>query len=134
MPMPRARARERGSDEGGMTTVQYAAATGLSLVVFVMLANLIVFLYARGVVRAAVDEAARTGGRAGATTAECEARARDVVDDLAGGGLAEIRVSCEAAEAVMRSRAEVTLFGWLPGIVPDWSFTLTGQSVKERER
>ena len=58
-----------------MTTVQYVVAVALSLLVFVMMANFIVFLYARGVVRAAVDEGARTGGRTGAGSAECEARA-----------------------------------------------------------
>ena len=68
-----------------MTTVQYVAATAFSLIVFVMMANFIVFLYARGVVRAAVDEGARAGGRFGATTGECESRARDVLGDLLAG-------------------------------------------------
>jgi hypothetical protein len=73
------------SGEDGMTTVQYVAATAFSLIVFVMMANFIVFLYARGVVRAAVDEGARAGGRFGASSAECESRARDVLGDLLAG-------------------------------------------------
>ena len=44
-----------------MTTVQFVAATALSLLVFVMMANLVVDLYARGAIRAAVDEGARAG-------------------------------------------------------------------------
>jgi hypothetical protein len=121
------------SGEEGMTTVQYVAATALSLIVFVMMANFIVFLYARGVVRASVDEGARTGSRFGATTAECESRARDVLGDLLGGGLgSDVRIRCESPdEDVMRATVDVTLHGWLPGVVPDWTFTLSARSVRE---
>ena len=98
-----------------MTTVQYVAATAFSLIVFVMMANFIVFLYARGVVRAAVDEGARAGGRFGATTGECD-----------------VSISCEnAAEDEMHATVHVTLHGWLPVLVPDWTFSLDARSVKE---
>jgi len=130
---PRHRVRVRGED--GMTTAQYMAATGFSLIAFVMMANFVVFLYARGVVRAAVDEGARAGGRFGASAADCEARATDVVADLLGGGLGTgVRVGCheDDGDEVMRARADVVLRGWLPGVMPDWSFTLDAQSVKER--
>ena len=118
-----------------MTTAQYVAATAFSLLAFVMMANFIVFLYARGVVRAAVDEGARTGGRLDATQSDCEARAADVLDDLLAGGLGNgVRVSCSESgdPDVILARAEVVLQGWLPGVTPDWSFTLEAQSVKER--
>lgn len=118
-----------------MTTAQYVAATAFSLLAFVMLANFIVFLYARGVVRAAVDEGVRSGGRLDATVSDCETRATDVVDDLLAGGLGNgIRVTCrvERDPDIVRARADVVLQGWLPGLVPDWSFTLEAQSVKER--
>jgi hypothetical protein len=118
-----------------MTTAQYVAATGFSLIAFVMMANFVVFLYARGVVRAAVDEGARTGGRFGSSAGECEARAADVVDDLLGGSLGTgVEVGCreDGRGDVMRARAYVVLRGWLPGVTPDWSFTLEAQSVKER--
>ena len=121
--------------EDGMTTAQYVAATGFSLIAFVMMANFVVFLYARGVVRAAVDEGARAGGRFGASAAECETRATDVVDDLLGGGLGTgVQVGCheDGRDEVMRAHADVVLRGWLPGVIPDWSFTLEAQSVKER--
>jgi hypothetical protein len=118
-----------------MTTAQYVAATGFSLFAFVMMANFVVFLYARGVVRAAVDEGARAGGRYGAGASECEVRAADVLGDLLGGGLgAGVRIGCreDGASDVMRARADVVLRGWLPGVMPDWSFTIEAQSVKER--
>jgi hypothetical protein len=118
-----------------MTTAQYVAATAFSLLAFVMLANFIVFLYARGVVRAAVDEGARAGGRFGAGEAECETRAADVLGDLLGGALgSDVQISCYEAwgEQVMRVQASVVLHGWIPGLTPDWSFTLEAQSVKEQ--
>ena len=115
-----------------MTTVQYVAATAFSLIVFVMMANFIVFLYARGVVRATVDEGARAGSRFGATTDECDSRARDVLGDLLAGRLGDdVSVRCENNEDEMHARAHVTLHGWLPLLVPDWSFTLDARSVKE---
>jgi hypothetical protein len=40
-----AHGHDRGGEDG-MTTVQYVAATAFSLIVFVMMANFIVFLYA----------------------------------------------------------------------------------------
>jgi hypothetical protein len=121
------------SGEDGMTTVQYVAATAFSLIVFVMMANFIVFLYARGVVRAAVDEGARAGSRFGATTAECDSRARDVLGDLLAGRLgSDVRVRCESTnEDEIHASAHVTVHGWLPGLVPDWTFTLDARSVKE---
>lgn len=115
-----------------MTTVQYVVATALSLIVFVMMANFIVFLYARGVVRAAVDEGARAGSRFGATASECDSRARDVLGDLLAGRLGrDVSVRCQADPDEMRASVHVTLHGWLPVLVPDWSFTLEARSVKE---
>jgi hypothetical protein len=120
------------SGEEGMTTVQYVAATALSLIAFVMMANFIVFLYARGVVRAAVDEGARAGSRFGATTAECDSRARDVLGDLLAGPLgSEVTVRCESNGEEMHASVHVTLRGWLPALVPDWTFSLDARSVKE---
>src|SRR6266542_2451137 len=78
------RPASRLTDESAMTTVQYVVAVGFALVIFVMLANLVVDLYARGVVRAAVDEGARAGARLDAGRSECERRASAVLDDLLG--------------------------------------------------
>jgi hypothetical protein len=115
-----------------MTTVQYVAATAFSLIVLVMMANFIVFLYARGVVRAAVDEGARAGSRFGATTAECDSRAQDVLGDLLAGRLgSDVNVRCEGTDDEMHARVHVTLHGWLPGLTPDWTFTLGARSVRE---
>ena len=114
-----------------MTTVQFVAATALSLVVFVALANLVVDLYARGVVRAAVDEGARAGAPIDSGTADCERRARDIVHNLLGGGLGrQVQVECHDAQGRITADVVVMLPGWIPG-VPDWSFHLVGSATKE---
>ena len=119
-------------DDSGFTTIQFVVATGLSLLLFVAMANLIVFLYARGAVRAAVDAAARAGARADATVADCRERAQSTLDGLVGGRLgSQVRVRCEDGAGVVRVRVEVRLAAWLPG-VPDWTFTLVGRATKER--
>ena len=96
-----------------------------------MLANLIVFQYGRGVVRAAVDEGARVGSRASAGADDCEARARDVVADLLGGAMGEgVALSCSVKGGFVTARADVAFPAWLPP-VPDWSFSLSATAVAE---
>ncbi|HEX5587056.1 MAG TPA: hypothetical protein VFZ17_07085 [Acidimicrobiia bacterium] len=115
-----------------MTSVQYVVATAFTLVVFVMLANVVVDLYARGAVRAAVDEAARAGARVDATPAECAARAHDVLEGLVGARIrAGVEIACSESSSRVSARADVRLAGWL-AFVPDWSFSIVGTSVKER--
>jgi hypothetical protein len=119
--------------EDGMSTVQYVVATACSLLVFVLLVNLVVDLYARGAVRAAVDEAARAGAPIDASSGNCAARARDVLEHLVGRRLRSgIDVECAEAAGAVTARADVRLPSWLG--LPDWAFTLTGSAVKERDR
>jgi hypothetical protein len=102
--------------------------------VFVALANLVVDLYARGAVRAAVDEAARAAAPVDVSLDACERRARDVLDGLLGAQMRSgVQVECSDAPGSVRARAEVVLPSWLPAVVPDWSFSITGTAVKERE-
>jgi hypothetical protein len=119
-----------------MTTIQYVTAAGLSLLMLFTLANFVVFLYARGVVRAALDEGVRAGARARSGTAVCEARGRDVLDDLLRGPLGSgTQIRCEQSSAdTITATADVTLLSWVPGIVPDWSFSLESQARVEQRR
>ncbi len=116
-----------------MASVQLVAAAGLVLVVFVMLANLLVFVYGRGAVRAALDEGARAGSRWQATTQDCEARARGVLAQLLGGGMREgVAIGCSQGSTATTASAEVRFAGWL-ALVPDWSFDLHARATRERE-
>jgi hypothetical protein len=120
--------------DAGMTTVQFVAATALSLVVFVLLANLVVDFYARGAIRAAVDEGARAGAPIDASVEQCERRANDALDHLLGGAMrAGVQVECAETVETVRAHARVVLHGWIPGLLPDWSFALEGTAVKEHD-
>jgi hypothetical protein len=115
-----------------MTTIQFVVAVAFALMAFVMTANVIVFLYARGVVRSAMDEGARAGSPVDATSTDCDRRAREVLDALLGGGMrSSVRTECRDNGVVMMAHADVSLRSWLPGVVPDWSFTVNASSTRE---
>jgi hypothetical protein len=118
--------------EAGFTTVQYVVAIGFSLVLFVLVANLLVDLYARGAVRDALDEGVRAAVPVAGTVAECEARARDVVESIAGGSTVTVHsLHCEQLGVRVVAHADVSLRSWIPMLVPDWRLDL--QAAAERE-
>ena len=121
----------RPAGEHGFTTIQYVIAVAWSLVMLVLVANLLVDLYARGAVRDALDDGVRAGAPASASTAACEARAREVVTGLVKGPLLNARVRCEQAGAFIVAEADVSLQSWLPMLVPDWRMTLHAEALRE---
>ncbi|MGH3442186.1 MAG: hypothetical protein ACRDUY_09125 [Nitriliruptorales bacterium] len=126
------RAGRQSAAEDGFLTVQFLAAVGLSLVLLTTIANLVLFQYGRGVVRAAVDEGARRSSRVAVPVEECERRANEVVRDLLGGAMgAGVDLRCVEAGDVVVAEAAVTFDGWAP-LVPDWSFSVRGTALKER--
>jgi hypothetical protein len=110
----------------------------MSLILLVMVANVIVVEYGRGVLRAAVDEAVRDGSRyfpdepdAG-VEARCEHRAQEVLHNLLRGRMGRgLEPRCtttpSSVSAVIQGRFE----GWLPG-VPDFDATTKGTATRER--
>ena len=104
-------------------------ATALSLLLFVTLANAVVDLYVRGVARAAVDEGARSGAALDASAADCQQRARDVLDGVVTDGA--VQVTCREVGGAMRAHARIELAAWLPGI-PTWTMVLEGEVAAER--
>jgi hypothetical protein len=127
--------RSSGSDgQDGFLTIQYLLAVGLSLVLLASLGNLLVFSYGRGVVRAALDEGVRAGSRAGASPAECQARADAVLSDLLSGSLGQgVDVRCQSQGGTVTASAEASFPAWAP-LVPSWSFTTTAEAVAEPAR
>lgn len=100
-------------------------------VVFVTMVNLLLFLYARGVIRAAVDEGARAGSFANASTSACEARAASALDDLLGGPLGDgVSVACSVAGDAMVATADATLTSPIPGLTT-WTFTVEARVRNE---
>lgn len=121
--------------EGGFLTPQYLLAVGLGLVFLVLVANLIVFQYGRGVLRTALDDAARAGARTLSGDARvverCRSTAERVRGDLLGGALGEsVTIRCGATPARVTATAEATFQAWLPP-APAWRFTLEASVPRE---
>jgi hypothetical protein len=104
------------------------------MVVLVLIANLIVFEYGHGVVRAAVDQGVRQGSRTATPVASCEAAAQQVITDLLGGRGgsmgAGVSITCRQAGGRLDANATGRFKAWLKP-VPDWSFTSTATAVVE---
>ena len=116
-----------------MAAITSTVAIAMSMVVFVMCANVIAVMYARGVVRGALDEGARAGAASGAQTAECEQRIGQVLDQLLAGQMGDgISYTCDADDDQVVATSHAAFPGWLPGM-PTASFQLAAQSVKEPE-
>jgi hypothetical protein len=120
--------RPRGA--GGFTTIQYVIAVAWSLVLLVLVANLLVDLYARAAVRDALDDGVRAAAPIGSSVAACEERAREVVTGLVRGPLLETHVRCEQAGAFVVADAQVTLRSWLPMLIPDWHMHLRAEALR----
>jgi hypothetical protein len=122
----------RARDEGGLATIQYVFAVGISFILLVLVANLLVDLYARAAVRDALEEGTRAAVPIDATPAACADRAREVLHGLLRGPIGDdIRVRCDTALGVVAATAAVRLHSWLPGLVPDWTFTVHAIAVRE---
>ncbi len=116
--------------ETGFITIQVVAAVGFSLVLLTMLANVIVFEYGRGVVRAALDEGVRMGSRAQATERECLRRIHDIIQDMIVSMADQLEVSCRDEGDQVEASASANFEAWIPG-VPNWRFTSDAVAVKE---
>jgi hypothetical protein len=111
--------------EHGFATIQYVLTVGLSLLLLVLFANLLVDLYARGAVRDALDEGVRAAAPRGADVRACEARAEEVLDGLLHGPFGrDIRIACRGDAGAVVAHAEGALPSWLPIAVPPWHLDL----------
>lgn len=118
--------------EDGEVVLPSTVTIAMSLVLFVMLANVIVAMYGRGVVRAALDEGVRAGSRAPLGEQQCEQRVAEALDQLLGGAMGgDITYGCAEIAGEMQAQAQVVFAGWMPG-VPDFAFDVGASAVKER--
>jgi len=118
--------------ERGFTTIQYVVATGFSLLLFVMVANLLVDLYERGAVRDALDEGVRAGVPTASTADDCVTHSRAVVQSIAGGSSVRIDdLTCIRDGDRVVATAHVSLRSWFPMLLPDWRLTLRASAHRE---
>lgn len=100
------------SDDRGSSTLAVTAAAGFALAVFVLLANLVVLHYVRGVARTAVDEAVR---QAAVHLDSCVSTAEAVLDELVGGVYGSgLEAYCEMTER----QVSAMVSGSVPSLIP----------------
>lgn len=103
------------NDERGMTTLPTVVAASFALVMFVLLANLVLVQYARGVARTAVDEAVRRAAVAAEPSPVCATALTEVLSDLLGGSFgAHLEPDCRVSGDVVVASVR----GVLPAILP----------------
>jgi hypothetical protein len=116
----------------GAITIATAFAVGVVIAITVMVANVLVFQYGRGAVRAALDEGVRVGSRATAGTGAtvCEQIARETLDQLAAGLGQGVDIECADTGDRIVATAAVHFDGWLTS-VSDYDDTFTASAARE---
>ncbi len=115
----------------GFITAEFVVAVAFSLLLLVLIANVILVQYARGVARSAAEEGAQAGSRLSATPTDCEARADEVIDTLLGGPMGSgVTISCTVDPTQVTATVRYTFTPWLP-LIPSWSGSHTSFAVKE---
>ena len=120
-------------DERGFVTAQYLIVIAFTLFLLTAFLNVLVFQYARGVVRGAMDAGARAGSPAAATEIDCQAAVDRYLSQLLGGSIgASVDPTCTIGGGfVVVSDPDITFQGWTP-LVPDWTFSMEARAVKEQ--
>jgi hypothetical protein len=123
----------RRLNDAGLTSIQFVLAAGLSLILFVGLANLVVVQYGRGAVRSALEQGARAGAVARSAEA-CESAAWGVVDQLLGGSMSSrLTMRCTAGGGGMSASADAVFEAWIP-LTPDFVVSITTEAYLEPAR
>lgn len=98
-----------------------------------LLMNVIVWQYALGVVRSALDEGVRIGAPSAATHLECQAAIDRVMTELVGGPLGEgVVTSCMVGGELVVATAQGSLASWFP-FVTDLTVLEEVVAVKESD-
>jgi hypothetical protein len=126
--------------DGGFATIEYLAAVMLSLLLMVAVANVVAVQYAKGVLRAAVDEGVRDGARlmvesgredVAVVVARCHHRVAEVRRNLLRGSMADgLTARCTATDTRVTAVIEGHFDGWLPGM-PDFDARTVGTATRE---
>ena len=122
-------AHRRLSDRG-VTSVQFLLASGLGLLLFLALANLVVVEYGRGALRSALDQGARVGS-VNSSVEECQRRIGQVLDQLLGGRMGDSVVTdCVIGPVSVTASGRGVFSSWTP-LTPDFVVEITAQATRE---
>lgn len=128
--MLRVQALRRGREDG-YYSAEFIAVVAFSLLLLVLIANVIVVQYGRGVVRAAAEEGAQAGSRLESAAGDCVGRSREVIDGLLGGPFgADVRPSCVVVGNRVEATVAYSFSPWLP-LLPTFSGSETSIAIRE---
>ena len=120
----------RGLSQRGVTSVQFVLASGLGMLLFLTLANVVVVQYARGAIRSALDQAVRVAVITGSVS-ECEARIDEVLGQLLGGAMGDSVVTeCSIGGQTATATGSAVFDAWTP-ISLDFSVNLSASAALE---
>lgn len=120
----------RRLSDRGVTSVQFVLASGLGLVVFLVLANLVVVQYGRGAIRSALDQGVRVGAIS-SSEADCEQRISDVLGQLLGGRMGDgVVFGCEVGPATVSASGSAVFDAWTP-FSADFEVDLSATATRE---
>jgi len=121
---------DRRLSERGVSSVQFLLASGLGLLLFVAVANLVVVQYGRGAIRSALDQGARVGA-VSASASECQQRIDDVLAQLLGGRMGDGVVSnCAVEPTVVTASGRGVFVSWTP-FASDFLIEMTARATRE---
>jgi len=121
---------DRGLSDRGISSVQFLLASGLGLVLFLAMANLVVVQYGRGAIRSALDQGARVGAVSSSAT-ECQQRVGDVLGQLLGGRMGDsVTTSCEVGPASVTASGRAVFVSWTP-FAPDFVVEMSAAATRE---
>ena len=124
------RSTDRRLSDQGITSVQFLLASGLALLLFLALANLVVVQYGRGVLRSALDQGARAGA-VSSSVEECRQRTEDVLGQLLGGRMGDsVETSCGIGPQMVTASGRAVFVSWTP-FTSDFVIEMTAQATTE---
>lgn len=122
----------RLKDERGSTALASLVALAMSMALFVACLNVMAVMYAKGVLRGALDDGVRAAAIVGGARRDCEARINDALGDLLAGEMgSSVRFRCAVTSASVEAEASARFPGWLPGI-PTANVRIEATAVRER--
>lgn len=121
---------DRRLNDRGITSVQFLLASGLGMLLFLALANLVVVQYGRGALRSALDQGARAGAIS-SSEEECLQRIEDVLRQLLGGRMGDsVVASCGVGPVVVSATGQAVFVAWTP-FTRDFVIDMTAQATRE---
>ena len=121
---------DRRLTDRGVSSVQFLLASGLGLLVFLALVNLVVVQYGRGALRSALDQGARAAAINSSVEA-CAERIDDVLGQLLGGRMGDsVETRCSVGPVTVTASGRAVFNSWTP-FSPDFVFEITAQAARE---